>query len=141
VNRNTTDAATDVRERALDAALIRALPAPRLPAEFRAQLNAALARAQPDPGLGRAELERERLQQLTVLERGYSQLRRRMFGVLGGSVLVAAAAIVLLMPWVSATLGAHATVVLAVFGSIAGLTVGAASWVRHMGVPALIELL
>jgi hypothetical protein len=141
VNRNTGDAAVDARETALDAALARALPAPPVPAEFRAQLQAALARAEQNPELARAALERERLQRLHLLERGYRRFRRRVLGVLGGSALLAAAAIALLLPRFATAFGLHASVVLIVCGTVAGLIVAAASWARHMSVPALTELL
>lgn len=130
------------RDEMLDAALARALPPPELPADFRARLSAAIAR---ETELGaanlaaRPRLEREQRQRLAELEAGYLRLRRRTLGTLIGGAFAAGAAVAVAMPWLTATFGGNAMLVLSVLGAAIGLTIGTASWIARLGVPQWLQ--
>lgn len=123
---NDSDRANTALDTALDVALIRALPAPTLPTDFRQRLRAALARANDTESLDmqRARLEREHREGLAELKSGYLRLRRRTLGALIGGAFALGALVALLFPWLSATMGSHAVAAVAVFGGIVGLAVG-----------------
>ena len=124
-------AAEDPRERALDGALARVLPAPALPREFHARLQAALVRAGDTPGTRatlRARLEHEQLARMAEFEADYLRLRRRTLGTLIGGAFAAGAAVAVALPWLQANFGANAIYVLAGLGALAGLAIGTASW-------------
>ena len=143
----TTDengAPEDPRERALDSALARVLAAPVLPADFHAQLQAALVRAGDAAGgraSGRARLEREQRERLAELEAGYLRLRRRTLGTLIGGAFAAGAAVAVALPWLKASFGPNAIFILAGLGALAGLAIGTASWLARAEAPSSLERL
>jgi len=127
---------------ALDAALARVLPPPELPAQFRTQLTAAIAsEAALELTLrsARPRLEREQREQLAELEADYMQLRRRTLGTLIGGAFAAGAAVAVALPWLKATFGPNAMLVLAGIGAVVGLAIGTASWMQRLGVPRLLR--
>lgn len=129
-------------ERALDAALARALSAPPIPAGFRAQLDAALIRATAAErgDAARAGLERERRERLAELEAAYLRRWRRTAGAMIAGGVAAGAAVRLLTPWFDATFGSNAVFAIVASGTLAGLAIGTASWMRHLGYQNPIEL-
>jgi hypothetical protein len=125
------------RERALDAALARALAPPELPLDFRAQLTAAIARDSDREALSpqlRVRLEREQRERLLEFEAGYLRLRRRTLGTLIGGAFAAGAAVAVAMPWARATFGPNAMLVLASIGAAVGLAIGLSSWLSRTSV-------
>jgi hypothetical protein len=118
---------------ALDAALAKTLRKPELPHDFRAQLNAALARADESGSLEaqRARLEREKREGLAALEVAYVQLRRRTLGMLVSAAIAAGGALTILQPALQATLGHDALFASAAFCGVVGLAIGVASCIRH----------
>jgi hypothetical protein len=126
---------------ALDHALAQALRAPAIPANFRGQLDAALARAAVDESAARTRLERERRERQAELEAGYVRLRRETLRMLVGGAFVAGAASVLLLPWFNATFGAHAALAISAAGALTGLAIAMASWLRRAGASSPLDLL
>ena len=121
-------------EQALDAALAIALGPPELPADFRARLNAAIARESDREALSpqlRARLEREQRQRLLEFEAGFVRLRRRTLGTLIGGAFAAGAAVAIAMPWARATFGPNAMLVLASIGAAVGVAIGLSSWLSR----------
>jgi hypothetical protein len=118
--------------RALDAALKRALPPPALPLEFRERLHSALAR-ESDANLSgvRSRLEREQRERLAELEADYLRLRRRTLGNLLGGAFTAGVIVALALPWLRESLGQDAPMVLSGAGTLAGLAIGIAFWARR----------
>jgi|ERR1700683_2521538 len=118
--------------RALDAALERALAPPALPSQFRARLQSALAR-EGDANLSgaRARLEREQRERLAELEAGYLRLRRRTLGNLVGGAFAAGVAVALALPWVRESFGDDAPLALSGVGTVVGLAIGIAFWARR----------
>jgi len=120
-------------ERALDAALARALVPPELPVDFRARLTAAIARESDREALSpavRVRLQREERQHLIEFEAGVVRLRRRTLGTLiaglcgrrrgGGRHALA-----------RATFGPNAMLVLASVGAAMGLAIALSSWLSR----------
>ena len=131
MNLNGLPPSHEARERALDAALGQVLRAPQLPAHFRARLEAAMAHAESvgeDPAAARARIELERRQRLAELESGYVRLQRRTLGTLIGGAFAAGAAAAVAMPWLRATFGPNALLVLAVAAAGAGVVIGLSMW-------------
>ncbi len=123
-------------ERALDAALERALRAPAVPGDFRTRLDAALRRAAETDGSQaaiRARLEREQRERLAELRAGYLRLRRRTFASLVGGAFAAGAAAALLMPWLKASFGPNALLLLAAGTALVGLAIVASYWTPRSG--------
>ena len=112
-------------DRALDAALGKALRPPVPPADFRIRLNAAREHADEhdDTRALRARLERERREGLAELEAGYLRLRRRTLGTLIGGAFAAGAGFTLVIPWLKGALGADVTMAVAMLGALAGLVI------------------
>jgi hypothetical protein len=130
------------RDDMLDAALARALSPPALPVDFRARLSAAIAREAELQAANRAarpRLENEQRQRLAELEAGYLRLRRRTLGTVIGGAFAAGAAVAVAMPWLKATFGANAMLVLSVVGAAVGLAIGTASWMARLGVPTSLQ--
>jgi hypothetical protein len=114
-------------ERAIDAALARALTPPAVPMGLRARVQAALARdIDAEVGAVRARIEREQREQLAEIERSYVQLRRRTLGTLIGAAFASGAAVALLLPLLTLRFGSHTPLVLASAGALAGLALAAA---------------
>jgi len=129
---------------ALDASLARVLRPPELPAQFRTQLTAAIAReAALELALrsARPRLEREQRERLAELDADYMRLRRRTLGSLIGGAFAAGAAVAVALPLLKAIFGPNAMLVLAGLGAVAGLAIGTASWMRRLGVPRLLQRL
>jgi hypothetical protein len=121
-------------ERALDAALARALVPPELPVDFRARLTAAIARESDREALSpavRVRLQREERQHLIEFEAGVVRLRRRTLGTLIGGAFAAGAAVAVAMPWARATFGPNAMLVLASVGAAMGLAIALSSWLSR----------
>jgi hypothetical protein len=114
-------------DRALDAALARALIPPAVPRSLQARVRAALARrADADLVTMRAQLEREQREKLAELERSYIRLRRKTLGTLIGAAFACGAAATLLLPWLTRHFGSDAPLVLAGGGAVIGLAIAAA---------------
>jgi RNA polymerase sigma-70 factor (ECF subfamily) len=130
---NSQDLNPDL-QRALDAALARALPAPNLPEGFHVRLQRALSQSVQLSGL-REQLEQEQRQQLAQLRAGYVRLRQRTLGALIGGAFAAGAAAALAMPWLLMRFGTNGPMILAAVGAVVGLAVGFAVWAARPGVP------
>lgn len=115
----------------LDSALRRALPAPPLPRDFRARLEAARSAAElgdRDASAAlRARLEREQREQLAELENEFVRVRRGTLGTLLGAAFAAGAAAAVAMPWLRAHLGSHVHLVITWSGVAVGLGIVAVS--------------
>jgi hypothetical protein len=124
----------DELDRALDARLARTLAPPRVPVQFRTQLQAALVRA-ADSSLSeaRSRFEREQRERLVELEQNYVRLRRRTLGIMIGSAFAAGAAAAVALPWLTVKLGPIAPLVIASTGAVVGIWIGVASWLRSGG--------
>jgi hypothetical protein len=114
-------------ERAIDAALARALMPPAPPIGLRARVQAALARgADAELWTVRARIEREQREQLAELERSYVRVRRRTLATLIGAAFASGIAVALLLPWLTLRFGSYTPLVLASGGAVAGLVLAAA---------------
>jgi hypothetical protein len=132
----------DALDSALDRALARALPPPGLPADFRGQLSAAIAREAALEALGpglRSRLEREQRERLAEFEAGYTRLRRRTLATLIGGAFAAGAAAAVALPWLKLMFGPNAVLALAILGTVAGLAIGASSWIARSGLPQALQ--
>jgi hypothetical protein len=131
-------------ERALDAALGRALRAPVPPADFRTRLQAAIARETLDQR-GRAahlaDAQRERREQLDTLQADFVRLRRRTLGTLIGGAFAAGAAVAVALPLLQARFGADALLLLTGLGALVGLIIGTAAWITRVRIPNPLERL
>ncbi len=113
---------------ALDSALRRALPAPPLPRDFRARLEAARSAAEfSDRAALRARLEREQRAQLAELKNEFVRVRRGTLGTLLGAAFAAGAAAAIAMPWLRAHLGSNVHVAITWAGVAVGLGIVAIS--------------
>lgn len=81
----------------------------------------------------RARLEREQRERLAELRAGYLRLRRRTFATLVGGAFAAGAATALLMPWLQATFGPNALLLLAAGSALAALAIIASHWAPRSG--------
>jgi hypothetical protein len=127
---------------ALDGVLTRVLPPPQLPAGFRAGVLAAIARDAQSEALNpalRARLEREQRERLREFEAGYLRLRRRTLGTLIGGAFAAGALVALALPWLRATFGPSAPLVLASAGAAIGLAIGISTWLGRSGLPRPLQ--
>ena len=116
-------------EQTLDAALARMLTAPDLPAGFREQLRAAVARhPSEDRAQLRAALEREHAMQLAQLQDGYVRLRQRTLGTLIGAGFAAGLLVTLSLPWLKAHFGENGVFALPVAGVVIGLAMSLGAW-------------
>jgi hypothetical protein len=116
-------------EQTLDAALARMLTAPDLPADFREQLRAAVARhPSEDRAQLRAALEREHATQLAELQSGYVRLRQRTLGTLIGSGFAAGLLVTLALPWIKAHFGDNGVFALPAIGAAIGLALSLSAW-------------
>jgi hypothetical protein len=116
-------------DRALDVALARILTPPSVPPHFHTGLQAALARAsQVDISRARWKLEREQRDRLVEIQQQYVRLRRRTLGAMIGGAFAAGAGAAVALPWLTATLGPIAPLVIASTGSAIGLGIGLWSW-------------
>jgi hypothetical protein len=126
-------------ERALDQALARSLVAPPLPADFRLQLRAAIARsARTDHSGLRAALEHEHAQQLADLQSGYVRLRQRTLGGLIGGAFAAGLLLTFSLPWITAHFGADGVFALPAIGAAVGLGLSARSWWQRSALARLL---
>lgn len=126
-------------ERALDQALARTLIAPSLPANFRKQLQAAIARSPSvDHARLRAALEKEHAQQLAELESGYVRLRQRTLGTLIGSAFATGLVVMLALPWIKVHFGPNAVFAVPAIGAAVGLALSARSWWQRTGLSRLL---
>lgn len=101
---------------ALDSALRRALPAPPLPRDYRARLEAARSVAEFSDRDARAELKNE-----------FVRVRRGTLGTLLGAAFAAGAAAAIAMPWLRAHLGSNVHVAITWAGVAVGLGIVAIS--------------
>jgi hypothetical protein len=116
-------------EQALDRALARSLRPPRLRADFRRGLEAAIARSShSDHALLRAQLEREHRQRISDLHSGYVRLSQRTLVTLVVAAFASGIAVVLAMPWLTETFGRNAMLVLSGIGAAVALGFGVMSW-------------
>ena len=128
----TPDPANEALERALDQALVRSLPPPALPANFRARLRASLARsATTDHARLRAALEREHAEQMAELDQGYVRMRQRTLGGLIGGAFAAGLLLTFALPWITAHFGRDAVYALPAIGAAIGLGLSARTWVQR----------
>ncbi|HTP39228.1 MAG TPA: hypothetical protein VMI92_06595 [Steroidobacteraceae bacterium] len=126
-------------EQALQGALQRALPAPALPANFRARLHAAVARSATADPRQRQQLERELQLRLAELRKDYLSLRRRTLGSLVGGAFVGGIVFALAWPWLSSELGSLARFALPVGGAAVGIGLGASVWLRRSFLARLLD--
>ena len=118
-------------DRALDAALRRALEPPRVTEEFRERVRAALARAaETDLAELRARLETERRETLARLEADYIRLKRRTLAAMVGGAFAAGAAAAIALPWMTKLVGPAAPLAIASIGAAVGITIGVSYWLR-----------
>ena len=116
-------------ERALDRALAKGLAPPALPAGFRPQLLATIARgARVDHAQLRAAIEREHAEQLAELRDGYVSLRQRTLGTLIGGAFAVGLLLNFALPWITANFGQKGVVALPVIGVAIGLGLSLRSW-------------
>ena len=121
-------------DQALDAALRRALPPPRVTDEFRERVRAALARAaETDLAEVRARLESERRETLARLEAEYIRLKRRTLGAMVGGAFAAGAAAAIALPWMTKLVGSAAPLAIASIGAAVGIAIGLSSWRSSRG--------
>ncbi len=124
------DPSDDARlERALDRALAHNMVPPALPAGFRGQLQAAIARsAATDHAQIRAAIEHEHAEQLTELRSSYLLLRQRTLGTLIGVAFAAGLLLNFALPWITANFGQKGVVALPVIGVAIGLGLSLRAW-------------
>ena len=116
-------------ERVLDQALARSLVVPSLPAGFRSQLQAAVARSTSiDHAQLRAAIEREHAEQLTELRSSYVLRRQRTLGTLIGGAFAAGVLLNFALPWITANFGQKGVVALPVVGVAVGLGLSLRAW-------------
>jgi hypothetical protein len=129
---NGHDHESDGLDAALDRALLRSLPRPELPPEFRARLLAARERA-PAPEIAATlhQLESRHQEQLAALRRDYIRMRRRTLATLIGIAFAAGGAIEAALPWMTAALGSHSALLVPGLGSLAGLAIALTAWQRR----------
>jgi hypothetical protein len=128
-------------DRALDTALQRALPAPALPANFRARLQAALVRAGDAEPMPRVALEADYRRQMSAMHAGYVRLQRRTLGTLIGVAFVTGIGLTLAIPWLRASYGDVVLLIVPGAGAVAGVIIGARSWLqRSVGARLLRDL-
>jgi hypothetical protein len=121
-------------ERALDAALGRALPPPAVPADFRARLMAAISRVDEETlGEARRRLRREEAARLAELEAGYLRLGRRTLGTLIGAAFAAGVVLTLALPWLKEHLGPATPLLLSGLGGVIGAGIGLKAWLERDG--------
>jgi hypothetical protein len=118
----------DSRDAALDAALTRALPRPRLPDGFHARLRACVAR---DADVLRRDLRQRVDGEWRVLSAELARTRRRISVTTAGALvvgtLVPAAAFLAAMPWAQSAFGDRGLPLLAMTGTLIGLAIAGAS--------------
>ena len=128
-------------ERALDAALARAFIAPGLPAGFRQQLRAAVARS-ADAMAGRAQrraaAERELAEQLADLRSGYVRLRQRTLGTLIGVAFATGLLLNYALPWIKAHYGNSGVYALPAIGAAIGLGLSLRAWWQRSSLVRLL---
>ena len=119
----------DPLDRALDRALARCLAVPPLPADFRRQLRAAIARSGAiDQARQRADIERESALQLAELQHGYVRLRQRTLGALIGGAFATGLLITFALPWIAERFGPNGVFALPAIGAAAGLALSLRAW-------------
>jgi hypothetical protein len=126
-------------DQALDTALQRALFSPPLPAYFRARLQAALVRAGNVEPLPRAAMEAEYSRQVLSMHEGYVRLQRRTLGTLIGVAFVTGIGLTLVMPWLRANYGEAVLLVVPGIGALAGVIIGARSWLQRTAAARLLR--
>lgn len=115
----------------LDGALRRALTPPVLPPGFRLRLRAAVQRAAEAPELpSRRALAAEYERQVADLRSGYVRLQWRTLGTLLGVAFVCGIGLTLAAPWIRGQFGDWGLIGMAGAGALAGIAVGARSWLR-----------
>ena len=130
----------DPLDGALDRSLEKTLAAPELPADFRTQLRAAIARHPlEDRAQLRAALEREHAEQLAELKRGYVRLRQQTLGLLIGSGFAAGLLVTLALPWLKAHFGDNGVFALPAIGVIIGLGLSLNAWWQRSSLARALE--
>ena len=139
MNKPSDSTRDEALERALDAALARALVAPALPKSFREQLRAAVARsAGADLEKLRAAAEREHAAQLADLRSGYVRLRQRTLGTLVGAAFAAGLLINFALPWIKANFGTVGVYALPAVGAAIGLALSLRAWWQRSNLANLL---
>ncbi|HXN11344.1 MAG TPA: hypothetical protein VN859_08880, partial [Steroidobacteraceae bacterium] len=64
-----------------------------------------------------------------ALESGYLRLRRRTLATLVGGAFAAGAGVAVALPWLRASFGPNADLILVSLGAAIGLAIAAASWI------------
>ncbi len=115
----------------LDEALRRSLPPPRLSAGFHARFATAVQRADAPRVLpSRQALAADYERQVADLHQGYVRLQWRTLGTLLGVAFVCGVGLTLAMPWIRGQLGDWGPLAVAGGGALAGVALGARSWLR-----------
>jgi hypothetical protein len=139
MNKPSDSMRDEALERALDAALARALVAPELPMTFREQLRASIARsAGADLEKQRAAAEREHAAQLADLRSGYVRLRQRTLGTLVGAAFAAGLLINFALPWIKANYGNTGVYALPAVGVAIGLGLSLRAWWQRSNLANLL---
>jgi hypothetical protein len=125
-------------ERALDAALSRALQPPQVPTHLRTRLRAAMAQpASSSLVQARSQLEREHRELQAELEQQYVRLRRGALGLVVGASFAAGAVAAAALPWITAHLGSAAPLIAVSGGPLIGLLLGLSFWLSSRRDPGL----
>jgi hypothetical protein len=124
-------------ERALDAALARALVGPELPAAFRQQLRAAIARnGSAERAQLRAAAEREHAVQLVDMRNGFIRMRQRTLGTLIGAAFGTGLLLNFALPWIKAHFGDAGVFALPAIGAVIGLSLSLHAWWQRSSLAA-----
>lgn len=127
-------------QQALDGALMRSNPPPQLPAGFRVRLLAAVARQAPlNIPASRMTLAAEHERQLAELRSGYVRLQRRTLGMMIGAAFATGALVAVAMPWIRTQFGEVGLLVVPMAGALAGVIIGAMTWLRNSGALRLLR--
>jgi hypothetical protein len=134
-----SDSSIDAQDRALDVALARALTAPVVPGEFRAQLQAAIRHAEQYRSVTLAQLELERSERMAQIDAGYRRLRRTGLADLLAGVILAGIAAAVLIQWLVAAIGPGLQYWLPAFGWFVCVAFGAIVILQEWGLEMPFE--
>lgn len=121
----------------LDAALGRALAAPRLPEGFNDRLHAAWrAKLAEDLARQRLALEADHARRLEALERGYVRLKRDTLALVLAVAFATGAVAAWALPWLRETYGIDLSSLAPLLAVGIGMGAGALAWIDRLGWPS-----
>jgi hypothetical protein len=124
----------DMNPEWLGQALRQALPPPSISPGFRARLLAAVQRAGESRSMpSRQAMAAEYERQVAEMRGGYVRLQWRTLGTLLGAAFVCGIGLTLAAPWIRAQFGDWGLLGMAGGGALAGIALGARSWLRPSG--------